>query len=101
MECGEPRTIGGDSGAHQQAGDAVLHLLGSFIGEGDRENRLSANAMRNKIGHAEGDGARFSGTSASENQYWPFGSFGGETLFRIQRFEKVLHLFSQGCKYKP
>lgn len=91
MKCGEPGTIGGNSGAQQKIGDAILHFLGGFIGEGDGENAFGGRAACDEVGHAERNGASLAGASASEDENGTLGGFGGETLFGIQGVEKVLH----------
>jgi hypothetical protein len=91
MKRGEPRAFGWNTGFQQKVGDARLHFLGCFVGEGDREDGFGGDTARNEIGHAEGDGASFAGTGAGEQKHRTFGGFCGETLFRIERVEKVLH----------
>ena len=91
MECGEAGSIGGNSGAQEQIGDAILHFLGGFVGEGDGENGFGGRAARDEVGHAERNGASLAGASASEDEKGAFGGFGGKTLFGIQGVEKVLH----------
>ena len=91
MKCGEPRTFRRDSCAHEEIGDAILHFLGGFVGESDRENGLGGNAAQNEIGHAKSDGASLAGAGTGEDEQRTFGGFSGETLLWIQGVEKVLH----------
>src|SRR5437016_6934104 len=95
MECREPRAFWRNSGAKEKVGDAILHFFRGFVGERDGENRFGGYAARDELGHAKSDGARFARTGSSEDEDWTFSSFGGETLFRIQRVEKVLHEFGK------
>jgi len=83
MKCGEPRTFRWDSRAQQEIGDAILHFLGGFVGESNRQNGFGRNALQNKIGHAKSDGASLAGAGPGENEQRAFGGFCGETLFRI------------------
>ena len=91
VECRKPGALGRDSGAHEQIGDAILHLFGGFVGESDGEDGFGGNAFGDEIGHAESDGAGFAGAGSGEDEHRAFGGFGGEALFGIQRVEKVLH----------
>ena len=99
MKRGEPRAFGRNAGTEKKIGDAGLHFLGGFVGEGDCEDGLSRNAAGDQTGHAESDGASLAGSSSSEKKNRALGSFRGETLFRIQRAKKVLHLFDRKKDY--
>ena len=95
MECREPRAFWRNSGAKEKVGDAILHFFGGFVGERDGENRFGGYAARDELGHTKRDGARLAGSRPREDEDRTFGTFGGETLFRVQRVEKVLHEFGK------
>jgi hypothetical protein len=96
VKCGKPRAFGRNAGAKEKVGNARLHFLGGFVGKGDGKNIFRGYAFGNEICHAKRDGARFAGTCARKDKQWPFGGFGGKTLFRIQLFEEREHCFRSG-----
>ena len=91
MKRGKPGPLRRNASAQQKIGNTISHLLRGFVGEGDGENGFGRHAASNQVGHAEGDGARLAGAGSGQDQDRTFGGFRGETLFRIQRVEKVLH----------
>jgi hypothetical protein len=53
-------------------GDSRAHLLGRFVGEGDRQNPPGRDRlMRNQMSHPTGDCAGFTRTRAGQNQQRP------------------------------
>ena len=61
------------AGGAQQIGDAVLHLLGRFVGERDAQDCLLRHALFDQIGRAIGDHARLARSRTRKDEEWAFG----------------------------
>src|SRR6267154_2901608 len=96
MERGKPRAVGRNSGAKEQIRNARPHFLGCLVGEGNGEDVFRGDAFRNKICHAERDGAGLAGASAGKNEERSIGCFSCEALFRIQLFKEREHCVRSG-----
>ena len=68
---------------HQLA-DALPHFLGSFIGEGQCQNRPWLHTVIHQVGHTAGQCLGFSAASTCENQHRSFQSFSSQPLLLIQ-----------------
>lgn len=69
--------------------DALAHLSGSLVGEGDGENRLghctdALDQLRNPIS----DDTRFAAAGTSQNKHGPFGGLDSLTLLRVELGEE-------------
>ena len=80
----------------QKRADALPHLFRGFVGEGDRQNRRTRNAvMRNQVRDAMRNDTCFAAAGSGEQQHWAFGMSDGFPLLRIKTFKKI-HLAEQG-----
>ena len=74
--------------------DALGHLLGGLVGEGDGEDGVGRDAaLLNEIGDAVGDDAGLAGAGAGEQEH---GAIDGEDAFALLRIhvgEEVRHSF--------
>jgi hypothetical protein len=48
--------------------DPLLHLLGCFVGEGDRQDSIRTNSVANQICNAKSHNPRLTGSSSSQHQ---------------------------------
>ena len=89
VERADPGFAQGMAGALEQCADAVAHLVGGFVGEGDGENRIGRRALIDQIGDAVGDDARFARAGSRQDQQRTFGSEDSFALLRVQIVEKI------------
>ncbi len=81
----------GQRGVAEQAVDALAHLCGGFIGEGDGQNGIGCDALfADEPGDAAGDDAGFAGAGAGQNEQGAFGGLNGGALFGVQAFGERL-----------
>ena len=64
VKCADPRIAGKRAAALQESLEAVAHLRGGFIGEGDCQNGIAGHAFLHHMGYAIGDDAGFSRAGA-------------------------------------
>ena len=69
-----------DPRAGQESRDALGHLAGRLICEGDRQHTGRIDPLFNNAGDAACNDAGFSGTGAGDDQERPFGLFDGPSL---------------------
>ena len=81
VERGHPHVRGGRA---DQLLDALAHLRGSLIGEGDGHDRPGRYAVIDEVRHAVGQRARLAGACARKHQKRPFERFRREPLFPVQ-----------------
>ena len=68
--------------------DAVLHLAGRLVGEGDGEDVGRMHTMRaDEMGDAVREHARLARAGASHHEEWTVDVFGGVALGRVQSAE--------------
>ena len=95
---------GGDPGifrfiAHHFA-DALLHFLGSLVGEGQRENIPCGDAVVKQIRHAAGQRAGFAGTGAGKDQHRAFQRFSSQALLGIEHTQ-IHHIPQYSRPFSP
>ncbi len=79
--------------------DALAHLAGGLVGEGDGEDGVGRDAfLANEPGDAAGDDAGLAGACAGEDEQRPLGGFNGGALFGIQIGDERLHGAGPGGK---
>jgi hypothetical protein len=66
-----------------QLPDALLHLLGSLIGEGNRENVIWGDAALDHVRDAKSDNARLARACSGKNQYRTANRLNRKTLLGI------------------
>ena len=72
--------------------DALGHLAGGLVGEGDGEDGVGGNAaLFNEIGDAVGDDARLAGAGAGEQQHGAIDGLDAFALLRVHVVEKAGH----------
>ena len=70
------------------APDALLHLAGSLVGEGDGENlRRPCLSGRKNMGNARRQHPCLAGAGTCQDQNWPFKRFHRRALLRVEPFE--------------
>ena len=75
----------GQRGVVQQPVDALGHLAGGLVGEGDGQNRVRRDAfLADQPGDAAGDDAGLARAGSGEDQQGAFGGLDGGALFGIQ-----------------
>ena len=76
--------------AARQRGDALPHLLGRLVGEGDGEHLVRARQpLLHGVRDPVRDDACLAGAGAGENQHRTVGVHHGLALFGIQRREQI------------
>ena len=76
----------------QQSLHALPHLLGGFVGEGDREDVPRRHAFfGDQVGDAMSDDARLAGAGAGENQQRAFGCLDGFALLFVEGRQEISH----------
>ncbi len=76
--------------AADELADAVLHLAGGLVGEGDGEDLAGARlAGGEQVRDARGEHARLAGARAGEHQHRPLGGLHREALLGIQLVEII------------
>ena len=86
MERAEPRHA--FAGLPRDAGDAVLHLAGRLVGEGDREDFVRAREPeREDVRDARRQHARLAGARPREHQHRPLGGLHRGALFGVEALE--------------
>jgi len=88
----------GRAAAHAQGLDALGHLPGRFVGEGDRQDRPGGNALADHVGHAARDDARLAGAGASQHQHRPVHVRNGPALWFVQVGKQVQSQFYLRCE---
>ena len=89
VESGDQRL--GQRGVAQQPVNALAHLAGGLVGEGDGQNRVGRDAfLLDEPGDAAGDDAGFAGPRPGKNEKRALGSLNGGSLFGIQVGEERL-----------
>ena len=63
--------------------DAVEHLLGGLVGEGEEEDFAGADALGEEVGDAVGEGAGLAGAGAGEDE--ERAGFGGDGVETVRR----------------
>ncbi len=97
VECGDQRL--GERRVAEQALDALGHLAGGLVGEGDGEDGVGSDALfLDEPGDAAGDDAGLAGAGSGEDQQRALGGFDGGALFGIQFVDERLHGVSPGGK---
>ena len=90
VEGGDERL--GQRGVAEQAVDALGHLAGGLVGEGDGEDGVGGDAFfADEPGDAAGDDARFAGAGAGQDEQRAFSGLDGGALFGIQIVDERLH----------
>jgi hypothetical protein len=88
VEGAEPRHA--LDGAADQNGDALLHLAGGLVGEGDGKDLRGEGAVGiEDMGDAGGQHARLAGAGAGEHQDRAFERFDGFGLLGIEAIEII------------
>jgi hypothetical protein len=68
--------------------DALLHLAGGLVGEGDGEDlRRPGEAERQDVGDAGGQHARLAGAGAGQHEDRALGGLDGAALLLVQAFQ--------------
>ena len=74
----------------EQRLDALAHLFGGLVREGDRHDLVGIDdALADEVGDAVCDDARLPGARAGEDQQRPFGVADGRLLFGIEAREEI------------
>ncbi len=69
---------------------ALPHLVGGLVGEGDRQNAGTRDAVRfHQVRHAVRDDARLAAAGAGQQQERSFDVRDGSLLLRIQALKKI------------
>ena len=90
VEGGDERL--GQRGVAEQPVDALGHLAGGLVGEGDGEDGVGGDAFfADEPGDAAGDDAGFARAGAGEDEQGAFGGLDGGALFGIQIVDERLH----------
>ncbi len=75
----------GQRGVAEQPVDALAHLAGGLVGEGDGQDGVRRDALlADQPGDAAGDDAGLARAGSGENQQGAFGGLDGGALFGIQ-----------------
>ncbi len=78
----------GERGVAEEFVDALGHLVGGLVGEGDGEDGVGRDAaLLDEIGDAVGDDAGLAGAGAGEDEHRAVDGFDGFALLRIQFVE--------------
>jgi hypothetical protein len=78
----------GDVAAHLV--DALAHLAGGLVGEGDGEDAPGGHALFEELGDAVGDDARLAGARAGEDQQRRAAVVDGRLLFGVELHARSL-----------
>jgi hypothetical protein len=77
----------------EQALDTLLHLAGSFVGKGDRQDVVRAHAQSaNQVGDALGEDAGLAGAGTRQDEYGTRGGSDSLLLLWVESFEEVHRL---------
>ena len=97
VEGGDQRL--GKRGVAEQPVDALAHLAGGLVGEGDGEDGVGSDAFfLDEPGDAAGDDAGFAGAGSGKDEQRTLGGLDGGALFGIQIVEERLHVPGPGGK---
>ena len=82
-----------------ERGDALLHLTGSLVGEGDREDLTGLDPTRcQQVGDAGGQGLGLTGTRSGNDQQRPALVHDGRPLLRVEALEQAFHRSPVGLR---
>jgi hypothetical protein len=84
MKCADPGIVERQPFADQKIANAILHLLGGFVGERHGQDGAAVNTLLDQIGDAIRDGARLARSGAGQNQYGALNGGGGFALSGVE-----------------